>query len=122
MALRQGRVDRVNDLGRGAVNDRNARLVENGVFVRFRDGYPQPVRTCRTHHRLRGGAVRLLTLLVLVWLVIGGIAGWQRGYFGDSEQNCSSLATVATTVVAGPLNYAGVNPQVECEGLPEPSQ
>ncbi|MFD6883777.1 MULTISPECIES: hypothetical protein [unclassified Rhodococcus (in: high G+C Gram-positive bacteria)] len=66
--------------------------------------------------------MRLLTLLVLVWLVIGAVAGWQRGYFEDSPQNCSSLATVATTVVAGPLNYVGVNPQVQCEGMPEPSQ
>jgi hypothetical protein len=25
------------------------------------------------------------------------------------------------TIVAGPLNYVGVNPQIECE-LPQPSQ
>jgi len=66
--------------------------------------------------------VRIVTLVVLVWLVIGAVAGWQRGYFEDTEQNCSTVATVAITVVAGPLNYVGVNPKVECEGLPQPSQ
>ncbi|WP_241386596.1 hypothetical protein [Rhodococcus sp. CH91] len=64
--------------------------------------------------------VRLVTLVVLIWLVIGAVASGQRGYFGDSEQNCSSLATVAVTVAAGPLNYAGVNPEVECE-VPQPT-
>ncbi|MEU5842411.1 hypothetical protein [Rhodococcus sp. NPDC047139] len=65
--------------------------------------------------------VRLLSLVVLIWLVIGAVAAGQRGYFESSEQNCSSLATVAITVVAGPLNYAGVNPAVECE-VPQPTQ
>ncbi|KLL97441.1 hypothetical protein LQ384_14320 [Rhodococcus rhodochrous] len=65
--------------------------------------------------------VRLLSLVVLVWLIIGAVAAGQRGYFSDSDQNCSSLATVAVTVVAGPLNYAGVNPEIECE-VPQPSQ
>ncbi|UYP18206.1 hypothetical protein OED52_16305 [Rhodococcus sp. Z13] len=65
--------------------------------------------------------MRLLTLVVLIWLVVGAVAAWQRGYFGDSEQNCSTLATVAVTVVAGPLNYAGVNPKIDCE-VPQPSR
>lgn len=69
----------------------------------------------------RGEIVRLLSLVVLVWLIIGAVAAGQRGYFSDSDQNCSSLATVAVTVVAGPLNYAGVNPEIECE-VPQPSQ
>lgn len=69
---------------------------------------------------MRGGIVRLLSLVVLIWLIIGAVAAGQRGYFTESEQSCSSLATVAVTVVAGPLNYAGVNPAVECE-VPEPS-
>jgi hypothetical protein len=60
-------------------------------------------------------------LLLLVWLVIGGIAAAQRGYFSSGDTSCASAATIAVTVVAGPLNYFGVNPQVECE-LPQPSQ
>jgi membrane protein YdbS with pleckstrin-like domain len=64
---------------------------------------------------------RLVGLLVVIWLVIGVVAVGQRGYFGSSPQNCAGLATVAVTVVAGPLNYLGVNPKVKCPRLPQPS-
>lgn len=56
--------------------------------------------------------------ILLIWLVIGVIATWQRGYFSSGETNCAAAASIALTVVAGPLNYAGVNPQTEC---PQPS-
>lgn len=66
--------------------------------------------------------MRLLTLVVLIWLIVGTVAAAQRDYFSNSEQNCAGLATVAVTVIAGPLNYMGVNPKVaDCE-LPQPSQ
>lgn len=65
--------------------------------------------------------VRLVSLLVLVWLIIGVVAAGQRGYFTDREQNCASLGTIAVTVIAGPLNYAGVNPKVNNCKLPQPS-
>ena len=64
---------------------------------------------------------RIGSLLVLVWLVIGAIAAAQRGYFSSGDTSCASAATIAVTIVAGPLNYVGVNPQIECE-LPQPSQ
>ena len=64
---------------------------------------------------------RIGSLLVLVWLVIGVIAAAQRGYFSSGDTSCASAATIAVTIVAGPLNYVGVNPQIECE-LPQPSQ
>jgi hypothetical protein len=67
----------------------------------------------------RAGRNRLLGLLVAIWLAIGVIAVAQRGYFGSSP-NCAGLATVAVTVVAGPMNYLGVNPKVNCR-LPQPS-
>jgi hypothetical protein len=56
-----------------------------------------------------------------VWLIIGVVAAGQRGYFTDREQNCASLGTIAVTVIAGPLNYAGVNPKVNNCELPQPS-
>ncbi|WP_063721729.1 hypothetical protein [Nocardia vinacea] len=65
--------------------------------------------------------MRLVSLLVLVWLIIGVVAAGQRGYFTDREQNCASLGTIAVTVIAGPLNYAGVNPKVNNCKLPQPS-
>ncbi|MGA9871770.1 MAG: hypothetical protein WBQ44_11595 [Rhodococcus sp. (in: high G+C Gram-positive bacteria)] len=66
--------------------------------------------------------MRIVTLIVVVWLVIGAFAVFQRGYFESAPENCASVGTIALTVVAGPLNYAGVNPEVkDCE-LPQPSQ
>jgi hypothetical protein len=58
--------------------------------------------------------------IVLVWLLIGVLALWQRGYFKTGEADCTTEVNVALTVVAGPLNYAGVNPKVGCN-LPQPS-
>ncbi|NEW40847.1 hypothetical protein GV794_08460 [Nocardia cyriacigeorgica] len=64
---------------------------------------------------------RLLMIAAVVWLLIGAVAAGQRGYFTDRDQNCASIGTVAVTVIAGPLNYMGVNPKVnDCE-LPQPS-
>jgi hypothetical protein len=44
-------------------------------------------------------------LLVATRLAIGAVAKGQRGYFGALSQNCAG----APTVVAGALNYLGVN-------------
>ena len=65
---------------------------------------------------------RLLSLLVLVWLVIGVIAAVQRDYFSSASTNCAGVGTIALTIAAGPLNYFGVNPKVTNCDLPEPSQ
>lgn len=60
-------------------------------------------------------------VLVLIWLIIGTIAAGQRGYFNGSGANCAKAGTIAVTVVAGPLNYLGVNPKIRCD-VPEPSR
>jgi hypothetical protein len=65
--------------------------------------------------------MRIGGILVLIWLLIGVLAAAQRDYFSGSDANCAKLGTIAVTVVAGPLNYAGVNPKVKCE-LPQPSR
>jgi len=65
---------------------------------------------------------RLLSLLVVVWLIIGVIATAQRGYFSSASTNCAGVGTIALTIVAGPLNYFGVNPKVTNCDLPEPSK
>ncbi|MCX5043822.1 hypothetical protein OG921_11660 [Aldersonia sp. NBC_00410] len=70
----------------------------------------------------RAGTGRLLGILVVVWLVIGAFAAWQRDYFENTPMNCAGAGTVALTVVAGPLNYLGVNPKVTDCALPEPSK
>jgi len=68
---------------------------------------------------------RLLGIIVVIWLLIGVLAAWQRGYFGsDRDVSCKSGGDIALTVVAGPLNYFGVNPKVSCSKvhLPQPSK
>jgi hypothetical protein len=61
-------------------------------------------------------------MIVLIWLLIGVFAAFQRGYFsGDKDVDCRTFADTALTVVAGPLNYVGVNPKVECK-TPKPSK
>jgi hypothetical protein len=56
--------------------------------------------------------------VLIVWLVIGAIAGGQRHYYNSPNPNCAKAGTIAVTVLAGPLNYIGVNPKIAC---PKPS-
>ena len=63
----------------------------------------------------------ILALVVVIWLVIGVAAAFQRDYFSDEKTNCAEVGNIALTIVAGPLNYVGANPKVDCE-VPEPSQ
>ena len=64
----------------------------------------------------------IIGILVVVWLVIGAVAAAQRGYFGDDRDvSCKTFGDTALTIVAGPLNYAGVNPKVKCK-TPQPSK
>jgi hypothetical protein len=67
---------------------------------------------------------KIIGLLLVIWLVIGVLAAYQRDYFEDSETNCAEASSIALTIVAGPLNYLGVNPEVDCEdvNVPEPSE
>jgi hypothetical protein len=65
--------------------------------------------------------MRIGSVIVLIWLLIGVFAAYQRGYFsGDDQVNCAELGSVLLTVVAGPLNYVGLNPRIECT-VPQPS-
>jgi hypothetical protein len=64
--------------------------------------------------------VRLGAVLVVVWLLIGLVAAGQRGYLSGSS-SCAKTGNTVVTVVAGPLNYFGINPKIQCE-VPEPSQ
>ena len=70
--------------------------------------------------RRRGGSI--VSTIVVIWLIIGAIAAFQRGYFSRADTNCASLSTTVVTIVAGPLNYVGLNPQVGCPQVPQPSK
>lgn len=66
--------------------------------------------------------VKIITIVVIAWLVIGAIAAGQRGYFGNSKDtSCAKASDTAITIVAGPLNYVGANPKVTCT-VPQPSK
>ena len=62
---------------------------------------------------------RIVGVLVLIWLLIGVLATWQRDYFRRGETNCATAGSISLTVIAGPLNYLGVNPKVEGCNLPQ---
>lgn len=64
----------------------------------------------------------ILGVIVLVWLLIGVVAAYQRDYFTGGDTNCATAGSIALTVVAGPLNYLGVNPKVTDCDVPQPSQ
>ena len=62
--------------------------------------------------------MRSLSALVVIWLIIGA---YQRNYFANDPVNCAQVGTVLVTIIAGPLNYVGVNPKINC-AVPQPSK
>jgi membrane protein YdbS with pleckstrin-like domain len=73
----------------------------------------------RSSGNTRSAFGRVLAVLLVVWLVIGAIAAGQRGYYSSGKPDCAGFATIAVTIIAGPLNYVGVNPKTTC---PHPSK
>lgn len=65
--------------------------------------------------------MRLGSAILVIWLIIGAIAGAQRHYYNGSIASCTKASTIIVTILAGPLNYVGVNPKVECK-VPQPSK
>ncbi|HWB65790.1 MAG TPA: hypothetical protein VG708_03050 [Mycobacteriales bacterium] len=57
---------------------------------------------------------RIPSSLLIIWFAIGAIAGWQRNYYNGHEATCTHASTIAVTILAGPLNYAGVYPKIHC--------
>jgi len=64
---------------------------------------------------------RVVTVVVVVWLLIGFAAAAQRNYFAGSDATCAKVGTTLVTIVAGPLNYIGANPKIDCS-VPQPSR
>ena len=65
--------------------------------------------------------MRLGTFLLVALLAVGAFAGGQRHYYSTTNENCAGAGTKAATVLAGPLNYFGANPKVDCQ-VPQPSK
>jgi hypothetical protein len=64
--------------------------------------------------------MKIVSIVVVIWLVIGTLAGLQRHYY-SGDVTCAKAGTVAATIAAGPLNYVGANPRVHCS-VPQPSR
>jgi hypothetical protein len=65
--------------------------------------------------------MRIGSVVLVLWLIIGVVASGQRGYFDGSLGSCTRAGTIAVTILAGPLNYIGVNPKITCT-VPQPSK
>ena len=77
--------------------------------------------TYGTGYRSRGLLTRAVGIVVVLWLIIGAIAAGQRHYYSSANTNCAGVGTIAVTILAGPLNYVGANPKVNCK-VPQPSR
>lgn len=62
-----------------------------------------------------------IPVVVVIWLLIGAVAAGQRGYI-TTDHDCATFGSTLTTIFVGPLNYIGVNPEIDCPELPEPSE
>ena len=65
--------------------------------------------------------MRVGAVLLLVWLIIGAVAAGQRHYYSGSQRTCAHAGTIVVTILAGPLNYVGVNPKISCR-IPQPTK
>lgn len=70
----------------------------------------------------RGAAAPIVALVLALWLIVGAIAAGQRHYYSGSADNCAKAGTIAVTILAGPLNYVGLNPKVSSCRAPQPSK
>lgn len=64
--------------------------------------------------------MKLGTAALIVWLLIGAIAAGQRHDFSGLPMSCNKIADISMTIVAGALNYLGVDPRISCHA-PKPS-
>lgn len=67
------------------------------------------------------GPARPISIVLVIWFIIGAIAAGQRGYYTQSSANCAGAGTILVTILAGPLNYVGANPKLNCH-MPQPSK
>jgi hypothetical protein len=64
--------------------------------------------------------MRIGAIILVIWLIIGVVAGAQRNYYSGNV-SCAKAGTILVTILAGPLNYVGVNPKIHCT-VPKPSK
>jgi len=59
--------------------------------------------------------MRIGSGLLILWLIIGAIAAGSAGIYNGTIGSCTKASTVVVTILAGPLNYVGVNPKIDCK-------
>jgi hypothetical protein len=70
----------------------------------------------------RGIGATIIIVALVIWLIIGTIAANQRHYLADNSETCAKIGTTIVTILGGPLNYVGANPQVHNCHTPQPSR
>jgi hypothetical protein len=75
----------------------------------------------RTRRSGPNPALSVVVVVLVIWLAIGAVAAGQRHYYSGSSTNCAKVGTTIVTILAGPLNYVGVNPKIACT-VPQPSK
>jgi hypothetical protein len=65
--------------------------------------------------------VKIASIVLIIWLIVGAVAAGQRHDYSGGPVGCNKIGTIALTIVAGPLNYVGVNPKIACQA-PHPSK
>jgi hypothetical protein len=53
--------------------------------------------------------MHIVSALLVTWLIIGAIAGGQRGYYSVPIGSCTKAGRITVTILAGPLNCVGAN-------------
>ena len=61
----------------------------------------------------------IIAALVVIWLLIGLVAAWKRDYFTNKAPDCGVAVSIALNMLAGPLNWFGLDPHVGQCKVPE---
>jgi hypothetical protein len=91
------------------------------LTLRMKEYTPGGV-TAPAWNELAGAMHYIGSLVLILWLIIGVVAAGQRHDYTHPPANCNQGATIVVTILAGPLNYLGVDPQISCHHLPQPSK
>ena len=112
--------DQRRELTRRAACAHARSAVRGGASLTLR-GHPRGRRGMGPKALASSAMRNLIGIIVVVWLVIGVLAAFQRGYLTDKKDvSCRSFGDTVVTIVAGPLNYVGRQPEgrLPREGAP----
>jgi hypothetical protein len=97
----------------GGVPEMTERLITPPVPAQLSYDHDMAVAHAILANAPSEAAMRIGSVLLIIWLIIGAVAAGQRHYYNGSA-NCVKAGTIIVTILAGPLNYVGANPKVSC--------